>query len=104
MKKLKFYDPMYFANVVVEIAPNDGSLLSGALLVRDRKTKKGLIREYGLHLDSKKDFYGLMHECLHLATNVMVDRGIPFDKDNDEVIAYYQLYWFKRLWRAINKK
>lgn len=60
-------------------------------------------RSYILRIE-ENDFYTLSHECLHLVRHILTDRGVPFRPENDEVIAYYQGYWLKRLWRLTNKK
>lgn len=46
------------------------------------------------------DFYVLMHETLHLVTAAFEAKGINVNLANEEeVIAYYQSYWFRKLWR-----
>ncbi len=98
MKK-KFYEPIYFANVILDVSKMDGRLDACVETVEDKEKKV----HYIVHVEDKKDFYSLMHECLHLVKRVFTDRGIPFDDKNDEAIAYYFTYWFKTLWRAMNK-
>lgn len=103
MKKFKFYDPMYFANVEIHLGVPLDEHRNGGLTVFDKVEKKGTFRYYLINLENKKDFYSLMHECIHLVKAVFTDRGIPFTSENDESIAYYHSYWFKRIWRKINK-
>lgn len=99
MEKIKFYDPLLFANVEVRIEKVENRLLQAAV---DQYEKDGFVY-YTVQLESKKDFYSLMHECVHLVTRIFEDRGIPFRGENTEMIAYYQGYWFKRIWRRLNK-
>lgn len=97
-KKIKFYEPFLYANIEISFAKD--KILKGST---NQYEKDGIVY-YTLQLEDSKDFYTLMHECLHLTNRVFTDRGIPFNAENDEVIAYYQSYWFKRIWRRINKK
>jgi len=39
----------------------------------------------------------LAHECLHAATAIMDDRGIPVNLANDEVIAYIQSFLVQKI-------
>lgn len=51
-------------------------------------------------LENKKDFYTLMHESVHLVRTIFEQLGITTDLSvEDEMFAYYQIYWFKTLWR-----
>ena len=59
---------------------------------------------YIIWLEKGKDFYSLVHECIHLVKHIFVNRGIKFDANNDEQIAYYHEYWVKQFWHAIGKK
>lgn len=93
------YEPILLANVQLDLSKKD-KLFSAYTDIVD---KKGL-RYYVIHLDDKKDFYALLHECVHLTKRVFQDRGVPFNAENDEAIAYYMTYWFKRLWRRLNKE
>lgn len=100
MKK-RFYDPLYFATVI--LTDKSGYEYLGGSTYKETITKgKEKYVEYFINVE-KKNFYTLQHECVHLVKHIFVDRGIPFTAENDEVIAYYLEYWFKRLWRAINK-
>lgn len=108
MKKIKkskvFYDPIFFAEVQVVVGEVETKTRSGELEIRERDLKDGSVEtRYILYLLDKKDFYTLMHECLHLVKHVFVSRMVPFNETNDELIAYYHSYWFKRLWRWVNK-
>ena len=53
-----------------------------------------------LWLMDSNDFYILMHETLHLVVAIFEAKGINVNLSNEEeVIAYYQSYWFRKLWR-----
>jgi len=116
MKK-KLYDPVFIADVILitgdwndikmhgQMLNPDGALLSGSVSVIETKNKLGQIqREYLIHIEDPKDFYTLLHETVHLVKTIFTDRGIPFTVENDEMIAYYQSFWFKKLWRILSKK
>lgn len=50
-----------------------------------------------LHPD---DFYVLMHETLHLVVAIFETKGINVNLANEEeAMAYYQSFWFRKLWR-----
>jgi hypothetical protein len=99
VKKKRFYDPLYFANVVLEVGTH--AEVIDCWITREVKPDKTVW--YTVRLNKKENFYGLMHECIHLVRHIFDDRQIPFDSKNDEAVAYYMMYWFKRLWRAANK-
>ncbi len=53
-----------------------------------------------LWLEHSDDFYVLMHETLHLVVGAFEAKGINVNLANEEeVVAYYQAYWFRKLWR-----
>jgi hypothetical protein len=57
-------------------------------------------RGFVLWLMHPDDFYVLMHETLHLVVGAFEAKGINVNLANEEeVIAYYQAYWFRKLWR-----
>lgn len=37
----------------------------------------------------------LAHECLHVATQVLSDRGIDWKSTGDELLAYVQMYYYR---------
>lgn len=49
------------------------------------------------------NFYTLSHELVHLTKSVFEARKIPFTCRNDETIAYYHTYWFRKLWHDIGE-
>jgi hypothetical protein len=75
-------------------------LLSGAVTDYVDKDK---YKYYIIWIENKKDFYTLFHESIHLVRRIMVDRNVPFNETNDEFIAYYETFWFKKLWRIMSK-
>ncbi|GAI51578.1 unnamed protein product [marine sediment metagenome] len=50
----------------------------------------------------------MVHETLHLVVRIFEQGGIPFNSENEEIIAYYQNYWIGKFWdkmsKFINKK
>ena len=104
MKKIKFYDKVFDAEVEVFLDKTEDRKHSGETMNVDRINKDGSVyKEYRVCLEDKKDFYTLLHETVHLVEKIFTDRGIPFTSENSEIIAYYQTYWFKQIWRKINK-
>jgi hypothetical protein len=97
-KLIHLYDPLYLANVDLRIGK--GSNLFGCYV--ERIVKNNTVR-YVVSMENRDDFYSLLHECVHLVKHIFADRQIPFDARNDEAIAYYQTWWFKKLWRASHK-
>jgi len=51
----------------------------------------------------KTDFYSMVHETLHLVKQIFGMKNIPFNSDNDELIAYYQGYWVRKFWNKMSK-
>lgn len=78
---------------------DDFHILSGA--VTDYTDENGA-KHYIVWVEEKRDFYTLLHESVHLVKRIMVHRDIPFNDKNDELIAYYLTFWFRKLWRAMN--
>lgn len=48
------------------------------------------------------NFYTLSHELIHLVKCIFGRDSIPFNGENEEAIAYYHTYWFKRIWHDLN--
>lgn len=46
----------------------------------------------------------IFHECLHAVHEMMDSRGIPIDKGNSEVVAYYQEWLVKTIKKEIEKR
>jgi len=118
------YDPIYFADVVLIVGYEDCDKYyekhlkgdqpfdthkkrnyEGFVQQIERTEKNGCVSvKYIIFIENKKNFYTLLHETAHLVKHIFLDRGIPFDGTNDEAIAFYQTFWFKKLWRSMNKK
>lgn len=78
---------------------------NGFVQAIDQKEKTGeIFREYLIYLEDKDDFYTLLHESVHLVNHILRDRNAFYNWDKDELFAYYQTYWFKKIWRLVNKK
>lgn len=105
MKEIKLYDKVFLADVEIVVGRVNNNIHLGEVESVDVVTKDDKIfRKYRVFLENKKDFYTLIHETVHLVEKIFTDRGIAFTKENGELIAYYQTYWFKEIWRKINKK
>jgi hypothetical protein len=65
------------------------------------KTVKGTI--YVVWVKNRKDFYCLLHEVSHLLIKVFEDKGMEVNDHTTEAFAYYQEFWFRKLWRLMNK-
>lgn len=102
MKTVTLYDPTFLATIVLKIGEKDG-ILSGTVDKEDYKSRGKTFRKYIVWIGSREDFYCLMHECFHLVKKIFEDRDIPFTAENDEVIAYYYSYLFKKLWRTCHR-
>ena len=96
--------PKYLA--CLDKLPVDGldGCTSNLEMVTDVEPDGGLTTHHFLWIRVKNQFYSLLHETVHLTGQVFHERGIPILKENDEMFAYYQEYWFKILWRFMNKK
>lgn len=120
MIKKFLYEPIFFADVIFIAGcsldqlnkyldkkgyPSDGAQKFNAYTCTFEKKLKGgnLQVKYLIWISDKKDFYALVHETNHLTQKILTDRGVPYTSENTEVIAYYQDFWVKRLWRLMNK-
>lgn len=51
-------------------------------------------------MSNPKHFYSLLHESVHLVKLIFEDKAINTNLSNeDETFAYYQMFWFQKLWR-----
>ena len=48
-------------------------------------------------------FYSMVHETVHLVQDIFEITGIPFDANNQEIIAYYQNFWVRKFWNKMSK-
>jgi len=94
----------YYQKKAVDEGRQKPDELDGFVQRIDLREKNALFREYLIYIEDEANFYTLLHETVHLVNQILVDRNIWYDPKIDELFAYYQTYWFKRLWRAINKK
>lgn len=106
------YEPMLFANVIFLIGryqeldeeyKSDCAGLQGAVFLEDKTIKAGKVRDYVVWIEKPNAFYTLMHETIHLVKHIFRDRGIPFNEWNDEIIAYYHAYFFRKMWHFCGK-
>lgn len=59
---------------------------------------------YVIWVSDKKDFYCLVHECVHLAMRILSDREVSFTPNHQEPFAYYVEHWVRELWTALNPR
>lgn len=107
----KFYDEVFRAEILIEYndSPVDKSgRIRGSAEVRQEwvSTKRGFKRPRYILTFSRADYYDLAHECIHLIGRIFNDRNIILDTSNSsdqELIAYYQGYWIKKIWEVVRK-
>ena len=99
-RPIRVYEPIFSAEVEVRYTRNAGQL---AAYVETELQPTGAPL-YVMYLTDHRDFYTLIHECIHLVKRIFADRGIPFNAENDEAIAYCQTWWVQTLWRACHKR
>ncbi len=63
----------------------------------------GNSKEYSvlIWLDDIDALYNMIHETVHLVRLIFNHFNIPFTAENDEMIAYYQNYWIRKIWRVM---
>lgn len=96
----RIYEPVLQAEVELHLCRDLGVYCATV----DTEVQDNGIPLYVVSLTNRRDFYSLLHECVHLVRRIFEDRGIPFGTENHELIAYYQEWWFRALWRACNAK
>jgi len=69
------------------------------VLYDDKSITKGFL----VWLKEKDDYYGMVHETVHLVKRIFEAMQIPFNEDNHEIIAYYQNYWVRKFWDKMCK-
>ncbi len=122
MKVKRFYEPIFFADVLLVTdcdlddlnkwlikkgfpTGQDDKKFSAYSTIFEMGLRGGSVQTiYFVWVSDKKDFYALLHETNHLTQKIISDRGIPYNPENTEVIAYLQDFWFKKLWRFMSKK
>lgn len=117
----KLHCDIYGADVWLVVGSEDLAIfykrrkVSGETLTPDRlqgfvqnvdvvKNEDVTFRDYLIYLEDKDNFYTLLHETVHLVNHILRDRNAHYDWYKDEVFAYYQTYWVKKLWRAVDTK
>ena len=109
--ELNFKCPVFGAKVTVYIGDKsefkylDQTKTTGATAyVIKVETLDGIPKEneYILWISDGENWYYIVHECLHLVKNILKYAGIPFNTNNHELIAYYQIYWVKTIWEGIS--
>lgn len=56
------------------------------------------------HLPSSKYEKTLVHECVHLSTEVMRWLGLPINYDNDEILAHFTAHFYEKTIGIIKKE
>jgi len=49
------------------------------------------------------DYNSMVHETVHLVKRIFQAVNVPFNSDNDEIIAYYQNYWVRKFWNKMSE-
>lgn len=57
-----------------------------------------------LWVKDRKDFYTLLHEVSHLCVKVFDLSNMEINPHTTEAFAFYHEFWFRKLWRLMNKK
>jgi len=85
-----------------EYTPNGDSSAETTTIISEKNGEK---IEVGYHVwvKDKTDYHSMVHETLHLVKRILDKKGIPFDGDNEELIAYYQGYWVRKFWHKMSK-
>jgi len=110
--KFKFICPIFRVEVILYLGDKkqlkvyslDYSInkdsLAECLLYSDKDdTPLGLV----VWVKDEVDYYSMVHETLHLVKRIFELKNIPFDSENDEMIAYYQGYWVRKFWNKMSK-
>ena len=110
--KFKFICPIFRVEVILYLGDKkqlkvyslDYSInkdsLAECLLYSDKDdTPLGLV----VWVKDEVDYYSMVHETLHLVKRIFELKNIPFDSENDEMIAYYQGYWVRKFWNKMGK-
>jgi len=110
--KFKFICPIFGIEVIlilgdtkkikafsVDYSLGEDSLGECLLISNEEDTPQGLV----VWIKDKIDYLSMVHETLHLVKRIFKIKNIPFDSDNDEIIAYYQNYWVRKFWNKMGK-
>lgn len=83
-------------HVVMDCEPED----AGAQC-KVKPDTEGSSLMYFLWIRHCEDIAILVHECIHLAFDILSDRDIPITPEDNEALAYYHNYLFKTLWNEM---
>lgn len=64
---------------------------------------KSVVIGFLIWIEKPTDYNAMVHETLHLIKRIFECIGIPFNSDNDEIMAYYQNYWIRLFWNKMSK-
>lgn len=116
MKIKTFKEPVYKTKVIALIATREELhkwLKKEKLSLRDFSNDAAIhftIEEedkrltHHVWLEDRKDFYTLLHECIHLVSRRFQELGVDCDlTKGDEHFTYYVEYWFRNLWKFFGK-
>jgi hypothetical protein len=79
--------------------PNEDSLAETTVI----RNESGADVGHHVWVKDKTDYHSMVHETLHLVSNILNKKQIPFNSDNQELIAYYQNYWVRKFWNKMCK-
>jgi hypothetical protein len=109
MKKIWLRDEVFSASVMAVTSSVDEARILLKELKVDALIDEGTDafcyvipnnRGWIVWMETPKHFYSLMHESVHLVRLIFEDKAINTNLSNeDETFAYYQMFWFKMLWR-----
>lgn len=63
----------------------------------------GTIKYFLVWINNNQDYNGMVHETIHLVKKIFEVTNIPFNAENEEIIAYYQNYWVRTFWNKMSK-
>ena len=109
--KYKFICPIFRLEVRLYVGENENPRLNDDLLsggccsaLTHTVVRKNNVLNYFVVWVQKADGYGdMVHETLHLTKRIFDLANVPFNSDNDEIIAYYQNYWVRIFWHKMSK-
>ena len=96
LKSFNFRDKLYAVDVTLQFLDYGEGIRGGRV---DYMEKENGEDRFAISLSDPRCLSVLVHECLHLVKGIFRERGIPFTAENDEAIAYYQEWWFEKLWQ-----
>jgi len=110
--KFKFICPVFRVEVILALGDmkkikefsadyslHEDSIGECLLITSEDDTPRGFV----IWIKDKIDYNSMVHETLHLVKRIFQIKGVPFNSDNDEIIAYYQNYWVRKFWNKMSK-